>query len=243
MLFGSRPDSERFADTKHLQAVLLQETHIDLILAAFADMLRPARTTTSSLATLPSLKSSIFLDIVASLTIIVRQRRDLLTGRLPQLAQLSGRLVQLLSVSRQQLGKAQLASLQAQQPVWAPVDSEGLDDRHARALSRLLTSISAKTVALSVSGKASDKIDSLAKPFGRHAIHVLIAYVRALIANPLLFIPASAQRSLEPGLFALCEIISSYDRDAALVGLLDEAGQTLMKRIWSQWEAQRYKGQ
>ncbi|KDN40697.1 hypothetical protein K437DRAFT_184689 [Tilletiaria anomala UBC 951] len=162
-------------------------------------------------------------------------------------------MIHLLRAAIPRLGAAQLRTIQRSLPTWLDVEHLPLDETCARALARLLSAITARTITLAIRSRtaadSSDKVDSLAKPFARHAIHVLVAYVRALLSSPsssalsATFVPSTLQRALEPGLFALCDITNSHDRDAALVGMLDSAGKTIMKRLWSSWEAQRYKGQ
>jgi Urb2/Npa2 family len=231
------------------KAILLQHQHLELLLQVIAEVIAPSHRSSPTKSKLED-ASPIFNDIVAILTTLIRQRRDLLQAFIPQLSQLLGTLTSLLRVPHAQLGGAQQRLVAEAFPSWLNPFEQSLGEADARALARLLTSITARTQTLALrsrkrsrEGDAIDRTDFLSKPFARHAMHVMVAYVRALIASPYMFIPNNVQRALEPGLFALCDITSGHDRDAALVGLLDPAGRTLMKRIWSNWEAQRYKGQ
>ncbi len=226
------------------KTILLSHQHLELLFMVLGALVAPSHATSPSLPE----DANIFLDIVAILSMMIRHRRDLVSAFLPHLAGLLARLIELLRVPYANLGSTQLASIQESMPRWLDAEASSLSELHARALARLLTGLNMRTQAMATRGRSGgdddgSKVASLAKPFARHAISLLVAYIRALISSPIMFIPISSQRALEPGLFALCEITSSHDRDAALTGLLDQSGKGLLKRLWSSYERQRYKGQ
>ncbi|KAH0838582.1 hypothetical protein J3R83DRAFT_6903 [Lanmaoa asiatica] len=93
----------------------------------------------------------------------------------------------------------------------------------------------------STTSTESHKAESLAKPFAKHASYVLVAYVDAF-NDSLCIINAETRRDLEPGLFALCEMVGEHSRDALMVSALDSGGKTILKSLWKEYEKQRYVG-
>lgn len=62
------------------------------------------------------------------------------------------------------------------------------------------------------------------------------------MTEPLAFIPADIRRELQPGLFALCEMMGEQNRDAMMVAMSDAGGRTVMKTLWKEYEKQKYIG-
>ena len=181
--------------------------------------------------------TTIFLDLIGPLTILIRHRRDLLQGLMQLVAELLARFVDALK--RPQSGSSARTAF----PLLFGGSSRLRDDLCARALARTFGAITVKTTTMSTRQDASQAmLDSLGSQFSQHAPVVLLAYVRAVLDDSST-IASALQRALEPGLFVLCDIISSHGRDAMLVADLDSAGKTVLKRLLSAWEAQRYKGQ
>jgi hypothetical protein len=75
-----------------------------------------------------------------------------------------------------------------------------------------------------------------------HAPFLLAAYAR--VANdPLVFLPLSVRRELEPGLFTLCEIASVHARNAVVADLGNVGEKATLKALWQEYEKQKYSGQ
>jgi hypothetical protein len=110
-------------------------------------------------------------------------------------------------------------------------------------LARLLTGLTMKTVPRSYlsSGEESQKAESMARGFSKHAAYVIQAYVE-VINDPLCVLPSDMRKALQPGLFALCEMTSDHSRDALMVSALDSGGKAVMKSLWKEYEKQRYVG-
>ena len=87
----------------------------------------------------------------------------------------------------------------------------------------------------------NNKAESLARPFSKHAAYVLQAYIEAL-NDPLCIIPSDTRKELEPGLFALCDMMGEHSRDALMVASLDAGGKIVLKTIWREYEKQKYVG-
>jgi len=87
----------------------------------------------------------------------------------------------------------------------------------------------------------SQKAESLAKPFSKHAAFVLKAYMDAM-NDPLCVMPLGVRKELYPGLFSLCDMINEYSRDAMMVSALDAGGKATMKALWNEYEKQKYVG-
>lgn len=136
----------------------------------------------------------------------------------------------------------------------------GLTQSDARYFARILDTITSKTTAMSRreaatananlnSGKAGGA-ESLSKPFSKHAIYVILAYINAVLTaggasgSLRAFIPPHVRNEMRQGLAALCQVINESERDWILATeLLDDGGKNLLKDIWRQWDQQRYKGE
>ena len=206
-----------------------------------------------SRAELDTVRSRVFDGIVSTLGSLMRLRQDLVLSFLPQLGALLARLCTLFRrLRRSRSGHIEASGLQRRAlrrelPAW--LDPEHVTplsaDVEARALARLLSALIVKHVSLknrSTDAAAAVKAESLARPFSKHATYVLVAYLRSLTA-PHSVVPADVRAELEVGMMTVCGIIGHHQRDAAMIGLLDSAGKVLLKRVWAEYEKQRYKGQ
>ncbi|WFD34398.1 hypothetical protein MCUN1_001237 [Malassezia cuniculi] len=224
------------------RALLLRAPDVPRILGVFGVILRPdgAKVNVST--------SAVFGSIVASLSALVRLRKDLVSAYLPHLSQVLCSLVPLLaSVSRRNAGDAVLRELLESTPCWSDPVARPLEASDAQSLGRLLSELPVKSTPLVAAAVAQKRrrldgsAQTLAGAMSKHAIYMLLAYVRCVtsisttISQPL-------RHELHPGLMALCSMISSHERDAALKSLLDAPGQLVFKSIWADWERQRYRG-
>lgn len=188
----------------------------------------------------------IFHHVTTIVGALIRLRRDLVVDTLPHLSLVLRRLMMLTRKIRPQLGAKQSKIVTDTFPSWLSA-SQPISTDEARALARLLTSLTTKTVprtrahTRASTSTESQKAGSLAKPFAKHASYVLVAYVDAF-NDPLCIINAEMRRELEPGLFALCEMVGEHSRDALMVSALDSGGKTIMKSLWRDYEKQRYVG-
>lgn len=188
----------------------------------------------------------IFHHIISIIGALIRLRRDLVVHTLPHLSLALRQLMMLTRKIRPQLGAKQNKIVTDTFPAWLSA-SQPLSTDEARALARLLTSLTTKTVprthtyAHPSTSTESQKAESLAKPFAKHASYVLVAYVDAF-NDPLCIMNAEMRRELEPGLFALCEMVGEHSRDTLMVSMLDSGGKTIMKSLWKDYEKQRYVG-
>ncbi|KAI6137225.1 Urb2/Npa2 family-domain-containing protein [Pisolithus sp. B1] len=149
--------------------------------------------------------------------------------------------------ARPQLGAKQSRLVAGTLPSWVS-PSQPLGVAESRALSRLLTTLTVKTVPRTyttqqhtATAAETQKAESLAKPFAKHVGHVLLAYIDCM-NDPLCVLIPEMRRELEPGLFSLCEMLGEYNRDALMVSALDSGGKTIMKSLWREYEKQRYVG-
>lgn len=178
----------------------------------------------------------------------MRHRRDLVASTAPHLTAVLIRLLLCLRLPRANLGGRQTRALTTALPGWwSP--RHALPLSCARALARLLTSLTVKTVPrlhhssdASAKKKANSKAESLATPLAKHAPYVLLAYVRLLTELDGV-ITSLVRHELEPGIGALCSMIGERDRDALMVSAgLDGGGKGVFKMVWAEWEKARYVG-
>lgn len=184
---------------------------------------------------------TVFHEIVATLSSLVRLRRDLVVTALPHLSIIIRGLLFALRSPRPLLGAKQYTIVADSFPVWIK-PSHPLGVEEGKDLSRLLTLLSTKTL-VRVHGPSAElsKPESLARPLSKHVACILQAYFEVL-NDPLCILPADIRRELQPGLFVLCDMLSEHTRDALMVSTLDASGKATMKGLWREYEKQRYKG-
>ncbi|KAG2345231.1 hypothetical protein BDR05DRAFT_127206 [Suillus weaverae] len=184
---------------------------------------------------------AVFHTSTTILNALIRLRRDLVVHILPHLGLVLRQLVSCIRSLRPQLAAKQSRIVTDTLPSWiAP--SEPLGVPEARALARLFTSLTTKSVPRAhMQPNAEQKAESLSKPFAKHAAYVVTAYIDA-VNDPLCVMRADLRRELEPGLFALCEMMGTHSRDAVMVSALDAGGKSVMKALWKEYEKQRYIG-
>jgi hypothetical protein len=185
--------------------------------------------------------SAVFHTSTTILNALVRLRRDLVVHILPHLGMVLRQLVSCTRSLRPQLAAKQSRIVTDTLPSWiAP--SEPLGVPEARALARLFTSLTTKSVPRAhMQPNAEQKAESLSKSFAKHAAYVVIAHIDA-VNDPLCVMRADVRRELEPGLFSLCEMMGTHSRDAVMVSALDAGGKSVMKALWKEYEKQRYIG-
>ncbi|KAM6497881.1 Urb2/Npa2 family domain containing protein [Amanita muscaria] len=185
---------------------------------------------------------AIYQRIVSATGALVRLRRDLVKWTLPHLAQMLRQLTLCLRACRPLLGAKQTAMVMDTQPRWISA-KQALGVEEAKALSRLMETVETKTVVRTYYAQSeTKKAESLGKPFSKHAVYVVKAYVECM-NDPLCVMSAEVRRELEPGLFALCGMVSDHSRDAVMASALDTGGKAVMKALWKEYEKQKYVGQ
>ncbi|CDO72438.1 hypothetical protein BN946_scf184977.g139 [Trametes cinnabarina] len=188
-----------------------------------------------------STDTAVFHGVVNILSALVRLRRDLVLNTLPHLGFVLRQLVSCLRSLRPQLGGKQSRMVMDTLPRWIS-SSQPLGAQESKALARLLTTLTTKTmIRVHGAGAESQKPESLMRPFSKHAAYVLTAYVEA-VNDPLCFVSSGIRRELQPGLFALCDMLGEHNRDAMMVSALDTGGKAVMKALWKEYEKQRYVG-
>ncbi|KAI6140397.1 hypothetical protein BKA82DRAFT_948039 [Pisolithus tinctorius] len=134
---------------------------------------------------------------------------------------------------RLQLGAKQSKLVAGTLPSWIS-PSQPLGIAESRALSPVLThSLSQLTAHRDC--RRDTKAEPLAKPFAKHAGHVLLAYIDSM-NDSLWILTPEIRRELEPGQFSLCEMLGEYNRYALTAPALDSDGKTPMKSLWREYE-------
>jgi hypothetical protein len=181
--------------------------------------------------------------VVSILQTLVRLRRDLVASSLSHFALIASRLCEILPAVRPELASRQRRSVADMLPLWIN-PAQPLPPKCAKALARLFANLNTKTIVRlgpSAHSDASTQAQSLAQPFTKHAPYVITAYIRALI-NPLSVMAPRIRQELEPGLFALCDMMGEHGRDAIMKAMLDDSGKTMMRLLWTEYDKQRYVG-
>ncbi|KAI0314980.1 Urb2/Npa2 family-domain-containing protein [Amylostereum chailletii] len=182
-----------------------------------------------------------FHEAVSIVGALVRLRRDLVLNTLPHLCSVLRQLVFSLRSPRPLLGAKQHNIVSGSLPAWISGEGAlGIDE--SKAFARLLTTLATKSV-IRVHGPNAElqKPESLARPLSKYVVYVLQAYIEAL-NDPLCVLSSGVRHEVQPGLFALCDMLNEHARDASMVSALDAGGKAAMKALWREYEKQRYVG-
>ncbi|KZT61085.1 hypothetical protein CALCODRAFT_59409 [Calocera cornea HHB12733] len=185
-------------------------------------------------------KPDLFFAITTLITTLVRSRRALIVNSLPLLAEAIVGLLLTLRTSRPHLGSSQSRIITSTHPSWVAVEAP-LGKKHAEELARLMSVITVKTPEQGYQRTTQSKLESLAKPFSRHAPYVLQAYIN-MITDPFGEVASETRRSLQPGVFALCSMVGDEDRDALMASLPRSTSKALFRALWQEYDKQRYVG-
>ncbi|TCD70050.1 hypothetical protein EIP91_005031 [Steccherinum ochraceum] len=182
-----------------------------------------------------------YQEVISIISVLVRLRRDLVLSTLPLLGTTLHKLILMLRTLTPNLGATQSKMVSDTLPRWVNA-TDPMTSEESKALARLLTTLNTKTLIRTHSSANAElqKADSLARPFSKHAAHVLSAYLAAL-NDPLCVMSSAIRKELEPGLFALCEVMGEQNRDALMV-TLNAGEKAVMKGLWRTYEKQRYVG-
>ncbi|KAG8962960.1 hypothetical protein FRC03_003577 [Tulasnella sp. 419] len=236
----------RALDVSHMLSIL------SAVLAPRKAGILPSRTAIPSGAT----SSFIFTLITNILTSIVRHRRDLVKLYLPHLAQVLTLSIKTLRTLRPGvlLGGKQSQLVANTLPWWISLEHgdehQQLNSESARHLGRVLSAIGAKSVVLDGGHRKQHEhsseatIQSLGKPFSKHAASVLMAYAITMSGSDsdmLTTLDRSTREGLEEGIYTLCSIVGEHGRDWVMENL-NVDGKRIFKSLWSDYEKQRYVG-
>ena len=133
-------------------------------------------------------------------------------------------------------------------------ESDELGAAEAQLLSRLLISLTTKTLLHKrrrrrdddddAAAKATSKIVSLIGPLSKHAPFLLVSYLH-LAVDSSAPIPAATRAELQPGLREVLGAMGKHEKEALMKGLLrdgDEPEREILRSLWKSWERERYKG-
>lgn len=182
----------------------------------------------------------VFVVVTNIMRSIFWLRRDLALATLPQSIICMRRLFTVLAAPRPNLGRRQLQIVASKLPVWIN-PSNPLGEEEAKSFNRFLITLKTKNLTRHWS-KSKDSTESLARPLSNHAIFLLGGYIK-VVHDPLIYLPATIRRALESGLHVLCEIATNHSRNTMMLELSDAGERASYKRIWQEFEKQKYAGQ
>ncbi|KAG6891424.1 hypothetical protein C0992_007203 [Termitomyces sp. T32_za158] len=183
----------------------------------------------------------IFHKIINVISALIRLRRDLVIHTLPHLGSVLRQLLVIVRTVRPSLGIKQTSLVTDTLPRWLNA-KQPIGVEEVRVLARLLETLTTKyMVRNNAPNSETQKAESLAKPFSKHATYVLKAYI-TVMNDPLCLLPSEHRKELQRGLYALCSMIGDHSRDAMMVSALDTGGKLTMKALWKEYEKQRYVG-
>lgn len=199
----------------------------------------------------PQTHPETFHLLTSIISALIRLRRDLVLTTLPHLCLILRQLIFTLRTPRPQLGRKQYSFVVSGLPQWINPSDRPLGPEESKALARLLTTLSTKSVIRTYTNNAThgtsapstdtQKPESLARPLSKHVAYVLQAYIE-VVNDPLCVFSSEMRKELMPGLFVLCGIMGEHARDALMVSALDGGGKMVLKGVWKEYEKQKYVG-
>ncbi|KAJ8293894.1 N-acetylserotonin O-methyltransferase-like protein [Rhodotorula toruloides] len=252
--------------------LLLSRLNTSSVLSLASLILRPSpkSPSTGERSSPASTVSEVFLTLATSVGDIVRHRKDHLVTLFPSLISvLSAFLSTLRRAGAGTLGSVlegedETASVvvghraereaKATFPAWIwEGGRDAIGRNEARAVGRLLGSLTAKTTTTTASKRKSaistgQAVDasantSLAAPLSKHAPFLLLDYLRACV-HPTCPIPSALRAELQGGWSEILDAMGKWEREALMKGLLsedEEAERGVLRNLWKSWEKERYK--
>jgi hypothetical protein len=241
--------------------VLTEQDASDILLLAYAtlNLSGGARDTVSS--------EEPFRLVLSICNSLVRHRRDLVSNLLPHLMKVYSKSLDLFQRPRAAAGSGKLRNIIVQRrPTWlASSDEACLGESAAAVFSRTLVTLTGRTTIRRARTDAIAKghqnaldrdLGSLVGQLSKHAPGILVGYVK-VVADPFASIPIKVRRSIEPGLFALCEAVTAggkaqYGKTPGegvgeAFGLGEgenaDAEYEVWGDLWQRWSGKRYTGQ
>ena len=195
--------------------------------------------------------SAIFILALNIVVLSIQKRADLVVGNFPLVVSVICAAVRSFSQPISNIRQERQSGVQG-----IGDESLSLSPMEATKLSRLLVTLSNARLPRSESDLVSKKSLTVAASLAKHAPSILVAFVRCT-ADPRRTISVDIRRQLEPGLHALCDVITSGGRVGAHgregegiglpYGLGDGPGREAEREIWAdlwrKWSRKRYVGQ
>ncbi|SCZ87683.1 BZ3500_MvSof-1268-A1-R1_Chr2-2g05149 [Microbotryum saponariae] len=161
----------------------------------------------------------------------------------------SDELDPLIPTEHMTLGKRAERTTAATFPFWVWYgELQTIGREHAKAIGRLLISLSTKTTTLTTSSLTmatkSKSTSSLVAPLSKHAPFLILIYLRASVhsTSP---IPLTLRSELQGGWFEVMDAMGKWEREALMKGFLkdeEEAERAVLRRMWKAYEKERYRG-
>lgn len=220
---------------------LLRLANVAMILTILGPLLRPSKHELQA----PHCAPEILPKALSPLLTLVRRRADLVIQDIPPLVGLLSSCIAILQRARTTSSAAQKKAA-SRRPWWLSTEpSPDPAAEHAALIARILVSL--------CSAKTEDG-QKLAGPLAKHASAVLVAYARAA-SDPWAGLSPAVRKEIEPGLFALCEVVTAGGRAdgrgregegvGAAFGLGDahgDAEREVWADVWRAWGKKRYVG-
>jgi Urb2/Npa2 family len=73
-----------------------------------------------------------------------------------------------------------------------------------------------------------------AKAVSKHIPWFMMEYVALQAEYPLLVMEKPVQEALAPGLYALFDVLGTYEREMTMASL-DNVGRGIFKKLWEEW--------
>ena len=252
--------------------MLLSRQNVSSILALISQIMLPSGidSTDSTTSSPAALSSDLFLTLVSIISHLVRHRKNHITPLFPSLVSI---LASFLSALRRAgfgttgsssainfeddtagvgLGKRAEREAKATFPFWVwEGGAKGVGKVEAKAVGRLLASLSAKT-ATSLKRKRDAPIltiqtevtTSLVAPLSKHAPFILLPYLRSCV-HSISPIPSTLRAELQGGWFEIMDVMGKWEREALMKGFLkdeEEAERGVLRQLWRAHEKERYRG-
>ena len=241
-----------FADT--YQSSALDSSDMSAILDIMLHVLGPSQSQPRSSYTLSDIYNTTLNIVIDS----IRRRGDLVFANVADLVTVICAIFPLLQRPRKSFDQSKVyrARVTMRWPFWMSDADVGLGESEARLAGRLLENLSRARLPPAKTSQVVSQKQTIVGALAKHVPSILLAYVRAA-SDPVASLSTEVRHQLEPGLFALCDLITSRGRAAGReragedtglpFGLGEGVGREVEKEVWADmwrsWSRRRYTGQ
>lgn len=194
--------------------------------------------------------TSIFLDSVDIVSLLATHRRDHVIPTFAPFSRVLSDILQLLRLSGVS-ASASITACNAEFPGWAQAGRGQWirEDKCSKAVARLLLGLGTRTTVLQRSssrarGSTSSAVVSLSGPLSKHAPFILVNYLTAATDSRFSLSPA-VRKEINAGILEVLSTMGKSEREALMKAYLQkeqEAERVLLRVMWKDFEAVRYRG-
>lgn len=214
------------------------------------DIFTPTSTTGSAGPGSSSIATGIFINAIEIMSLIATHRRDHVIPTFAQFSRVLSDVLLLLRLSGASPSSGQ-KSLESTFPLWTLAERGRwiLDPRCSKAVTRLLLGLGTRTTVLQRSsvrarGASTASVVALTGPLSKHAPFIVLNYLTAA-TDSRFALSSSIRKEINAGILEIISTMGKSERESLMKAYLQadqEAERALLRVMWKEFDAVRYKG-